>query len=263
MAGSQSPRRPAQAARAQRRSARSRRCPRSHQPLNAAKRVGEVGKVLDETSDCREERADGDAREKEHGARRAVVPCADKPIDDHQRSERAGEARQRNHGDACNSKPDVKGDRQHRAQRCAGRHAQRVGRRQRVLEERLKDHAGQGHAAADDGRGEHAREPRDEKHLGVHVVGEGDRAVEYAGQRDGRASDKQRQEADEKRMPPKMASHTVRRARASVRSGKWHDREMTRAFVKPHVRFNASKAANVRPPSARLSSRPAREPGHS
>ena len=94
-----------------------------------------------------------------------------------------------------NREVGVERDRQHRAERRAGRDAERVWRRQRVAQQRLKDHAGQRERRADQRGREHAGQPRDEEDLRVDVVGERDRSVEHPCQRDGRAADERRQQA--------------------------------------------------------------------
>ena len=77
----------------------------------------------------------------------------------------------------------MKGDRQHGAERRAAGDAERVRCRQRIAQQRLKDHAGGGERGADQRRREHARQARDEEDLRVGVVGEGDRAIEDARER--------------------------------------------------------------------------------
>ena len=112
-------------------------------------------------------------RQQEHHRRRAAPPRRGEPYHNRQGAERAQKAGQRNGGDPEHREIDVKRDGQHRAERRAGRDAQRVGRRQRVAEQRLKDDAGQGEAAPDQRRREHARQARHEEDLRVDVVGEG------------------------------------------------------------------------------------------
>ena len=62
-------------------------------------------------------------------------------IDDAEREQRAGEARQRDGRQAGEREIEVERDREHRAERRAARDAERVRRRERVAEQRLEDDA--------------------------------------------------------------------------------------------------------------------------
>src|SRR5438477_634007 len=79
-------------------------------------------------------------------------------------------------------------DRKRRAERGAGRDAERVGRRERIPEQRLEHHSGRRKTAADQGGRDHARQARDEEDLRVDVVGEWRRSVEDLREIDRRTS---------------------------------------------------------------------------
>ena len=57
-------------------------------------------------------------------------------------------------GEAGEGEVEVERDRQHRAERGAARDAERVRRRQRIAQQRLKDDAGGGQRRADQRRGD-------------------------------------------------------------------------------------------------------------
>ena len=135
------------------------------------------------------------AAEQQHDRGRSAPSGRRQAVDDRQRADRPGEARQRHGRDAEQREIEVEGDRHHRAERRARGDAQRVGRRQRVPQQRLEHDAGERERAADERRGQHARQPRDEENLRVDVVGVRDRPVEHRGQADARAADERREEA--------------------------------------------------------------------
>ncbi len=95
-------------------------------------------------------------------------------------------------------RPDGNDD-DERAQRRAGRDAKRVGRRERVPQQRLKDDARDREAAADQRGREHARQPGDEEDLRVDVVAKGNRPVEDPRQPYRRAADEGSDERDQQR----------------------------------------------------------------
>ena len=170
---------------------------RSHHPPHAPEHVRVVSDHLDETVQRSEKRAERDAREQQHGARRAAAPCDRHQVYDAQRARRSGEAchRQRRHTEQ--RRVEVKRDHDDGAESRAARDAERVRRCQRIAQQCLKDHAGDGEASADEHRRQDARKARDEEHLRVDVVRERNRAVERARQADGRCPDERRQRADE------------------------------------------------------------------
>ena len=67
----------------------------SHQPPHGAERVGEVGQVLGEHRQRREERRHRHAREEQDRGRQAPPASGRQRVDDAQREERAGKAGQR------------------------------------------------------------------------------------------------------------------------------------------------------------------------
>ncbi len=169
---------------------------RSHHPADAAERVGVVAEDLDEPIQRAKERAEGDAGQQQHGAGRAAAARDRHRVDDAERTGGAGERRDRHGRDAEHRGVDVERDDDNGAERRARRHAERVGRRQRVSQERLEHDAGNREGAADERRRQDARQPCDEEHLGVDVVGEGNRPIEHPRQVDRRAADERRRQAD-------------------------------------------------------------------
>ena len=172
---------------------------RSHHPADRAEGVGEIADDLHEPVQRAEERAEGHAGQEQHGARRAVPARNRHRVHDRKRDRRSHEARHRHRRDAEHRGVDVKRDHDDGAERRAGRQAERIGRRERVAQKRLEDDAGDGEAAADEQRRQHARQPRDEEHLRVDVVGERDRSIEDARQRDRRRAHERRGEARRRR----------------------------------------------------------------
>ena len=145
----------------------------------------------------------------------------------------------------------MEGDRQHRAERRAARHAERVGRRERIAQQRLEDDAGERERAADQRRREDARQPGDEEDLRVDVVGERDRPIEHARQRDRRAADERRQRRAAASSSRAEAGDvaTIRRPRYGCTSGTRadrRDRQVAGARVKLDVGVDAVERAHVR-----------------
>ena len=98
-------------------------------------------------------------------------------VDDEHREQRAGQAGRR---DPAHLPAGAERDRDHRAERGAGRDAQRVRRGQRVAEQSLKHDAGRGERPADERGRQRAGQARDQEDLGVHVVGKRHVAAEHA-----------------------------------------------------------------------------------
>ena len=100
----------------------------------------------------------------------------------------------------------VERDREHRAERAAGGHAERERRGERVAQQALEDDARRGERGADEGAGQRPRQPRDEEDLRVDVVGERDREIERAPQADRRRADERREQnrgrRQQRRRPP-------------------------------------------------------------
>ena len=130
--------------------------------------------------------------------------------------------------------------------------------------------------AADQRRGEHARQARDEEDLRVDVCFPGPAEIERAAERDRRAAGQrcQQHRAERERRRPEPGGHdppripwslrarsTGRRRRSAVGSTalmgrflQWHHSEMTGFGMKAHVRAHAVQALDVRCRSARLPS---------
>ena len=135
----------------------------------------------------------------------------------------------------------LKRDGEHRAERGAGRHAERERRRQRIAQQRLEHDAGRRQRGADQRRRQHARQPRDEEDLRVDVVGERDRRDRTrARQADRRAADERRragsardgQRAEDRRCvrrqrarrPSTVGRVVIARSRAASRHDRSDDR---------------------------------------
>ena len=166
----------------------------AHQPAQDPERLGEVREVLDEQDQRREERVHRHAGQQQRVGRQAAVPgaCASE-VDDGDGQERAGEAGQRRgrHAEPLRA-TGAKVIGQHRAERRAGRDAERERRGERIAQQALEDDAGARERRADQRAGERSRQPRDEEDLRVRVVGERDRPVERAPQADRRRPDERR-----------------------------------------------------------------------
>ena len=81
----------------------------------------------------------------------------------------------------------------------AGGDAEGIRRRERIAQQRLKHDAGGRQGAADERRGEDARQARDEEDLRVGVVGVWNRSIEDTAEVNPRAADERRQhERDER-----------------------------------------------------------------
>ena len=120
----------------------------AHQPAHRAERLREVGQVLDEENQRREERVQRDARQQQHVGRETAA-AAPRPASRRWRSPRATPTKLAIGTDETPSAPSVEAerDRQHRAQRGARRDAQRERRGQRVAEQRLQHDARRGQRA--------------------------------------------------------------------------------------------------------------------
>ena len=153
----------------------------AHQPADRAKRLREVRQELHEQNQRREERVQRDAGEQQHVGRQAAMPRAREPVDDGDGAKRAGEARdghRRESGDARTTDPNVSAS---IAPSAAPAETPSVnGVASGLRSSACSTTPGRGQRRADQGAGEHARQPRDEEDLRVGVLGERNRRVEHA-----------------------------------------------------------------------------------
>ena len=152
------------------------RSPISHR--DGAIHLGEVGQVLHEQDQRREERVQRHARQQQHGGRHRAARRRGQPVDERRRGAGAGQAGERHRRPRSHRREAAEDDDEHRPERRAGRDAQRERRGQRVAQQRLEHHAGDGQRRADQRAREHARQPRDEEDLRVDVVLERNRPIE-------------------------------------------------------------------------------------
>ncbi len=159
----------------------------------------------------------------------------------------------------------VERERQHGAERGAGRHAERKRRCQRVSKQRLQDDARRGQRRSHEGACEHARQPRDEENLRVGVVCERHRRIEDAPEVDRRRAHERRQKADDHRgraeeqpgRPRCVARCSCARRLGCPRHGNHGD--VTRSGICRDVDVDAVQLPNERGFQHRLRSR--RRPG--
>ena len=138
---------------------------------------------------------------------------------------------------------------QHRAERGAGRHAERVGRRERVAQQRLEHDAGEREALPDERGREHARQPGDEEDLRVDVVRERD----ASGRR--RAPRRMRRAADERRQEAAPRAPARRSRRASTHEPRADGSATSCGAMGTTVRCPASRVALRRRRRRRTASR--------
>ena len=143
----------------------------AHQPARGAIDLREVGDVLHEQDQRREERVQRHAGQQQHRRRHRAVLHRRQPIDDGGGDGRAGEAGQRHGRERSRAHDRAEHDGEHRAERRAGRDAERERRGQRIAQQRLEHDAGRGQRRADERARQDARHPRDEEDLRVDVVG--------------------------------------------------------------------------------------------
>ena len=102
----------------------------------------EVGQVLHEQDQRREERIERDAGQQQHRRRHRAARPRRQPVDDRRARAIAPARLASGTGDSAPSATRrAERDREHRAERRAGRHAEGERRRQRVAQHRLEDHA--------------------------------------------------------------------------------------------------------------------------
>ena len=165
----------------------------AHHPADGAQRLGEVREVLHEQDQRREERVQRDAGEQQHVGRQPAPLRRGERIDDAGRDERAGKAGQRNRRDAQQAQLELHRHREHRAERRAGRDAERERRGQGIAQQRLQHDARRGQGGADQRAGQHARQSAPRRRSARRRCRlPRDRAIERARQRDRRAADRRR-----------------------------------------------------------------------
>ena len=172
----------------------------AEQPARSAIPVGEVHQILHERDQRREKRVERDAGQQEHVGGQHTIHARGQPVNHRRPEERSGEAGGWHCGPAHHAVVEVERDREHRAERGAGRDPECKWCGQRIAQQRLQHDARGSKRRPDQRAGEHARQPGDEEDLRVDVVRPRHRGIEHACQRDRRAperrSDQQHDERD-------------------------------------------------------------------
>ena len=160
----------------------------THQPTDGPERLREVGHVLHEQDQGREERVERHAGQQQHVGGQAPLLRRRQPVDDADGEQRPGKAGDGNGRDAHHPDLEAERNRQHGSERPAGGNAQRERRGQGIAQHRLEHHARGREGRADQGTRQDAGQACHEEDLRVNVLLPRDGAIERLRQRDAGAA---------------------------------------------------------------------------